>query len=694
MSFRAIVSVIVHAESFRNIDLFEQGIYMINFKVYHNYKEVDCFASPFALHYSDELNPRASSHRLVNPCIEDTNFRTRGFLVKYSDEDVSLNDIAIFMAELEVSQGYQEVPLLVKAELLFSDLNLNLLDNQVIENPPSLDKFSIVSSTEVQITMPLEGKNQFCPLVFDSDHACQVNTSLHAILIDFRYRPSPLVSLDPKNSIETEMNLPKKLAEQFFPDCFQVSDQEINSVYNYYVMHLIEIYNKNCEFLQAFVEGNLSSQAKKLLPELPKTITQRSTPFSESLLRKDLLYVSEEIFKNIQELASRTYLMIFVFVEVIKTYPQAMCLVLQLEYNQKLKNHWSNYIFRNVAKVNSFTEVTHENLGEHHNQIARNFRRTFKSSTPLEAHQTDCFPLTCPVLFHDIFTKSVLEEGSLWDPNWLSYMHNPDYKRKGIHLIVLVHGFQGSSFDVRRIRNNIAMVRPDTVLMCSTLNEGETEGEIIEMGRRLASEIKSYIEEWCPMRLLKKISFVGHSLGGLIIRAALPFLSEHSGLMHFFMSFSSPHLGYMYSNSSLFNAGMWVLKKWRKSACLAQLSMADSYDMRECFLYKLSQETGLDWFKHLCLVSSYQDKYSPFESARIEIGPEAMKETQKAKVYTEMAENILNKLSIDKVHRIDVNYLIKGQSFDSWIGRSAHIEMLENDAMMQMLVYACAQFFA
>lgn len=60
--------------------------------------------------------------------------------------------------------------------------------------------------------------------------------------------------------------------------------------------------------------------------------------------------------------------------------------------------------------------------------------------------------------------------------------------------------------------------------------------------------------------MLSKISFIGHSLGGLIIRSALPHLVEYKDYMHGFMTLGSPHLGYMYNSHSLINAGMWVLK--------------------------------------------------------------------------------------------------------------------------------------
>lgn len=65
--------------------------------------------------------------------------------------------------------------------------------------------------------------------------------------------------------------------------------------------------------------------------------------------------------------------------------------------------------------------------------------------------------------------------------------------------------------------------------MSSQVNEEMTEGCIEEMGLKLAKEIEKYINEWCYSKdgkklLISKITFVGHSLGGIIIRSALPHL--------------------------------------------------------------------------------------------------------------------------------------------------------------------------
>ena len=68
-----------------------------------------------------------------------------------------------------------------------------------------------------------------------------------------------------------------------------------------------------------------------------------------------------------------------------------------------------------------------------------------------------------------------------------------------------------------------------------------------EMGVRLAQEVNNYIMQYCPGCSLGKISFIAHSLGGIIVRTALPFLDEHKHKFHNFITLSSPHLGYMYN---------------------------------------------------------------------------------------------------------------------------------------------------
>lgn len=75
------------------------------------------------------------------------------------------------------------------------------------------------------------------------------------------------------------------------------------------------------------------------------------------------------------------------------------------------------------------------------------------------------------------------------------------------------------------------------------------------MGDRLVTEILYYVDTvgLNPAR----ISFVGHSLGNVIIRAALakPRMKPLLGRLHTFLSLVGPHLGTLYNSSGLVNMG-------------------------------------------------------------------------------------------------------------------------------------------
>ena len=148
---------------------------------------------------------------------------------------------------------------------------------------------------------------------------------------------------------------------------------------------------------------------------------------------------------------------------------------------------------------------------------------------------------------------------------------------------------------MRGLKNYVALNLPRALCLCSVANESSTEGSIDKMGSNLATEVKKFIKDWCFSRdgttmHLKKISFISHSLGGLIVRSALPRLEELKDFFHGFLSLGSPQLGYMYNSSSLVNAGMWFLKQWKRSQCLSELSMTDSMQEKCSYLYKLSKQ--------------------------------------------------------------------------------------------------------
>lgn len=73
-----------------------------------------------------------------------------------------------------------------------------------------------------------------------------------------------------------------------------------------------------------------------------------------------------------------------------------------------------------------------------------------------------------------------------------------------MHLIVLVHGFQGNAYDMRLIKNTISLINPSIVFMSSRANENKTENDILEMGKTLANEVRNSFKEWNDIGLIKK----------------------------------------------------------------------------------------------------------------------------------------------------------------------------------------------
>jgi predicted alpha/beta hydrolase family esterase len=112
-------------------------------------------------------------------------------------------------------------------------------------------------------------------------------------------------------------------------------------------------------------------------------------------------------------------------------------------------------------------------------------------------------------------------------------------------------------------------------------------------------------------------SFVAHSLGCLVVRAALltTHLKAYRNSLHTFVSLCGPHLGISANESPLISSALWIYKRWNNSMALTQLQMLDSANANETALYRLSRSPGLDLFKTVLLFASEQDKYAPNHSA-------------------------------------------------------------------------------
>ncbi|XP_063712196.1 protein FAM135B-like isoform X2 [Symsagittifera roscoffensis] len=291
-------------------------------------------------------------------------------------------------------------------------------------------------------------------------------------------------------------------------------------------------------------------------------------------------------------------------------------------------------------------------------------------------------------LSSDLF--SCTEPYFLETPNEFAY--HVSESGPGCHLVICVHGLDGNCQDLRTLRTFMlmAMKLPLSKIrfLMSRANEDDTMNETLEsLTNRLVDEIDEHIQQ--TNLIYDRISFIGHSLGALIIRAALakPAMHKYHDRLYTYLSLAGPHLGTGYQNSKLVSAGMWVFQKLKKSPAINQLSLKDEVILEKTFVFKTSAQRSLEFFTNVLLVSSHQDKYVPPHSARIELCEKAVKDDSLfGRTYRTMVDNILSPIISKpdlKLVRYDVSFPLSTSAANNLIGRTAHIAVLDSEVWME-----------
>ena len=181
------------------------------------------------------------------------------------------------------------------------------------------------------------------------------------------------------------------------------------------------------------------------------------------------------------------------------------------------------------------------------------------------------------------------------------------YEEGPPHFIVLQHGFLGCSYDMQQLKNCLMAELPaHTYVLTAKANDENNQDTIGEMADRLAAEIVLFCSSTIPELLDPtkrggRVSFIGHSLGGLVVRKVLedPRLKVLLPKLHLYISLASPHVGTLYAESQLVSTGSWVLFQIKRCTVLKELSLEDSLfgNYRSGTLYKLSNNGTLGYFQ-------------------------------------------------------------------------------------------------
>eukprot|EP01062_Namystynia_karyoxenos_P013530 TRINITY_DN14880_c0_g1_i1.p1 TRINITY_DN14880_c0_g1~~TRINITY_DN14880_c0_g1_i1.p1 ORF type:complete len:912 (+),score=184.61 TRINITY_DN14880_c0_g1_i1:88-2823(+) len=273
---------------------------------------------------------------------------------------------------------------------------------------------------------------------------------------------------------------------------------------------------------------------------------------------------------------------------------------------------------------------------------------------------------------------------------------------RGIHLVVLVHGYGGSKWDLAALRNHflLAMPRRAPHFHCAVSLDKRTDESITVLGNALAAEVLGLLREH-PVGHVTRLSFIGHSMGNLVIRAALqdPAAQPLLPLLWTYASLSGPHVGVADTDCARVSGGLWVLVKLRKVASISQLRLDDDT------LQRLAAADEIGRFRHVFFLASEDDRYVSMQSATLDTATSALIAQQgraghqKAAMVDLMLHHLSQKLKACRcVHKFNLRFRPVGRTRlssmqDAAVGKAVHIAFLSNPDFVHSFVCLFRLYF-
>ncbi|CAI0439192.1 unnamed protein product [Linum tenue] len=707
-TYETIHEVAIYIHRFHNLDLFRQGWYQIRISMTPDGNGCTLLTTPSrVIQYEAAENGSRSAYGVWQIDDTENSFATQPFCIKYARQDVYLSIMVSFILSLSSFEAPPSSGVILRFELLstFDAENGSSLQFPTDLDPVAVHEFRIPSKA-------LLGLHTYCPVQFDSFYPVLVDTSIHITMLEASSKRSSKaldlviseghkhamlikalmvtrdILLGDLRKISKEIDQALDLTE-FFPD---LDDKQLSSLVQFNPVH-----------------GNKVSQ---VLPE-PEDTFEVDLSSSLQLLRDQIFFLWNTFFafhrangKKILDSLHHTW--------GDNRRAEWSIWIVYSKVDRSFANGLLEKASSTLRKfLNDPVRTSSARAGLHRQSIAQ-MKINNRSLQDMHIYRD---PSHIPIITIDHFVNSPSHKtgGHSYlknKPNTSTQMDSSSTEpSKILKVVVFVHGFQGQSLDLRLVRNQWLLIDPKVEVLMSEANEDKTEGDFRDMGLRLAEEVTSFMEKKIERSSRSgnvtevKLSFVGHSMGNIIIRAALSesIMEPYLRYLHTYLSVSGPHLGYMYSSNMLFNSGLWFLKKFKGTQCIRQLTFSDDPNLRKTFLYKLSKHKTLENFKNVILVSSPQDGYIPYHSARIEACPAALLDySKKGRVFWEMLNHCLCQLqapcsSNQRIFmRCDVNFYIPSSNrnnFNSIIGRTAHVEFLESDNFAMLVMGSFPELF-
>ncbi|XP_052185710.1 uncharacterized protein LOC127797152 isoform X1 [Diospyros lotus] len=756
--FEALHEVAIYIHRFHNLDLFQQGWYQIKITMRWEEGGNSSLATPSRVVQYDA--PDLGSNDVCGVWrIDDTDhsFSTHPFRIKYARQDVLLSVMISFNLSLDKYEGLSTSAVILKFELMHAPLFANGLQASPDAYSAAIHEFRIPPKA-------LLGLHSYCPVHFDAFHAVLVDITVHITLLKGDVHTSQPKVTSGYTAVKdvTGENLYKSkqavlvrallTARDILIEELQKLHKSINQT-----IDLTDFTSKldDPKLFASSLPGGAESAHTLVSAEASAKSqigSQKPNGNVDSWSNEYILSLSmDELLNSFHSLGSQVLYLWNTFLKLHRANSTKVLEFLRDAWANDRKAEWS------IWMVYSKVDMPHQYIssgvddsyhGRGRTSVLRKLTDDPAQTAAMRAelHRRSIEQMRInnrsiqdmhifgdlsrvPIVIVERVVNAPLRTTSgnsyftdLNQKNASSFLTDigskakkklptasPQQSSRVLKIVVFVHGFQGHHLDLRLVRNQWLLIDPKAECLMSEVNEDKTYGDFREMGLRLAQEVTKFVKKKMEkvsrsgsLRNIK-LSFVGHSIGNVIIRAALTesIMEPYLRYLYTYVSVSGPHLGYLYSSNSLFNSGLWLLKKLKGTQCIHQLTYTDDPDLQNTFFYKLSKQKTLENFKNIILLSSPQDGYVPYHSARIEMCQGAAGDiSKKGKVFMDMLNDSLDQIRAPSCeHRLfmrcDVNFDVssQGRNLNTFIGRAAHIEFLESDVFARFIMWSFPELF-
>jgi hypothetical protein len=375
MTLNAINEFMIHFHIFRNVDLINQGLYQIRFRLYYIDKGVKHYGVPYFFTDARDSDSNILTeenairpHNIITSYIHENgrDYISKTFLIRYSDEEVDIDEFCHFRLETGLKN---ELTFYFEYELYFSDALL-VVNKERKSNMNNIEFKSVCTQVVLMSyeTMRNGFISSYVPINFIDSFYSLLGMSIHIINSDYRikYKGIPMFCItdnDKNQSVAITKPDNTSLIEYFINEKeikYTLELEIIDRLYDTYVASLIGNYfclrNKYMKLVNKLIDDKLRSEYSFFVLIQPFTLYNDKKDkesfrvnefnyvnipkFTGRILDHTSEYVSSRLLLEINIVSSQINQLWHKYVEIMRYFPYQSNFILHNEYINKYKDRY------------------------------------------------------------------------------------------------------------------------------------------------------------------------------------------------------------------------------------------------------------------------------------------------------------------------------------------------------------------